>query len=388
VVHKTHIIIGTSAAGLGAAYRLRMLDPNARIIAISYENEPPYNKCFIVDYLSNLRERDAVLTLTMQAARAKNIELVLGVWVLAIDTEQKCLSCSDGSSILFDTLFIATGSLPLVPSIIGSRGARGIFTFYHLADVDSMRAYMRDHSVRSAVVIGAGLTGLEAADGLRAQGIAVTVIERAPQLLPRIVDDTSSRMIATYMQKVGAVLCLGVSVVSVEQHNGAITGLSLSDNSYIKAELLVFAVGAQPGNAFAKTAGIALHNGYIRINSVMQTNIPGIFAGGDCAVLPQREAPSFTWPEAMQQGMCAAYSMVGESRPYRGGPAVISSAFFGVKFASCGLIAPTTGEYTIKTKEGDDFYHRYVYSDSILRGFVLVGNTQFLAHLRREVVAL
>jgi NAD(P)H-nitrite reductase large subunit len=386
LMSNTYIIIGVSAAGLGVVHTLRKLDAAARIVCISYELEDPYNKCFIVDYLSGAKERSAVLTLTDSVAQSKHIERVLGVRVISIDQSKCQVVCSNGAVFPYTAVCIATGCSPVLPEIAGGGGAQGIFTFYHISDVDSIRAYIAQHNVQEAVVVGAGFTGLEAADGLRAHVPTVSVIERSTHALPHHVDTAGAALIEQYMQKSDVRFYANTSVVQIEQSGGAVKAVILSDGRTILAHLVIYAVGARPHTELASASGILLRDGYIAVDDAMQTSAQGIYAAGDCAVLPRRMRPSFTWPAAMYQGTIAAHSMAGQSKIAVEAPPVISSSFFGIKFASCGVLVPVEPElYTIKITSGTDFYHRLVYKDGFLRGFVLVGNTQLLAQLRRDI---
>ena len=386
---KTHIIIGTSAAGIGAANVLRRLAPEDRIVCMSAESEPPYNKCFLADYAHGQKGRDQILTLRCQMAKDKNIELMLGVRVENIDRERKAVALSDGRELLYDTLLVATGASPFVPPVKGIDGP-GVFTFHTLQDVDRILAFVKNNRTTNVVVIGAGLSGLEAADALVSHNCRVMVVERAPRVLHQQVDKASAQFIQNKMEKLGITFLPEAHVSEIVRSGDGIKSILLKNGKQVVASLVVCAAGVVPNGTLAGDAGIECINGGIKVDECMRTNDPSIFAAGDCVVVPDaitgQIINSCTWPDAMQQGMVAAHAMVGKQKVYGGAMPIVSSSFFGVKFASCGFLNELPDGYRIEQKSGEGYQHTFILRDSILRGFCLVGNTQQFSMLRRLVL--
>jgi len=388
---KTFVIIGTSAAGIGTAYRLRMLDAAARIICISDEAETPYNKCFIVEYLSGERELSQVLTLTPESAQQKNIECMLATRIIALHVEQKYIESASGEHIPYDALFLGMGCSPIVPDIDGIHGIAGVFTFYNVHDVHALHAYIKKQNVKKAIVIGAGLTGLEAADGLAKKGLEVIIIERASHVLPNQVDYDGAQIIHNHIQQSGISLHVQTSVVRIAQKEGAFCGVELADGTLLDADMLICAVGARPNSALAQKAGIVMQDGYVRVDEHMQTSVPALYAGGDIALMKDQITgelvPSCTWPDAMQQGMVAAYNMVGQQKLYAGSVVTVSSSFFGIKCAISGDVKSRhAADHRVEIKSGDGWYHLFVYKQNQLRGFMLIGNTGEFSQWRRTLM--
>jgi NAD(P)H-nitrite reductase large subunit len=386
---KTHVIIGASAAGLGAAHRLRFLDDHARIIMVSAEQENPYNKCRVVEYVSGECTRTDITTMTTANAATKHIDLKLGFHVIALDHRNRCITGADGSFISYDALCIATGSTPRRLPIAGIEHVEGIYPFYYLSNVDSIRAYIAAHAVQTAVIVGAGCTGLEVADSLHLQGVRVTIIESAERVISRYTDCTAAAYITRHMHERGIKLYLDTSVVAIEQKGGLLSAVVTSAGSAIPAQLLIYAIGVQPNTQFAQDAGLTTRNGFITVDAYLKTSVTDVWAAGDCALFADRTAPDFMWQTAMQQGSVAAYGMVGQSALFTDRLPILRSAFFGAQFASCGVpnISPTTSpiSHDIKITSTTDFYHRLVYQDGTLQSFLLVNNVQVLPRLRQEV---
>lgn len=387
---KTYVIIGTSAAGIGAAYRLRMLDASARIICISQEKEIPYNKCFIVEYLSGERNEQQLLTLTPESAQQKNIECMLGVKVTEIVPQEKKVVLSTTSSLQFDSLLIATGCSPIIPAIEGIE-AHGVFTFHTMHDVHHIKTFIKEHNSRVAVVIGAGLSGLEAADGLIAHTINVHVIERASFVLSHHITPEAAAVIHNHMHVHGITLYCNTALKRVVQENGFVTGVELDNGIILKTDIVICTVGVRPNSNLALSAGIHTHNGSLLVDTFMQTNVPDIFAAGDVVLVKDQISgqliPSCTWSDAMQQGMVAAYNMIGENRAYGGIVPTASSAFFGIKYMTCGVVKNIPSTYRTEIKKGEGWYHLFVYDEQDhLKGFILVGNTQESTQLKRTLL--
>lgn len=381
---KTHLIIGTSAAGIAAAQKLRQLDPACEIMCVSDEAERPYNKCFLADYVAGLKQEQQLFTLAHAQAEQKNIQLLLNRRVTAIQPDEKRITLADGQHIAYDSLMLGIGATPVVPSLPGANLA-GVFTFHRLRDMHAINTYIMQRAVKKVVVVGAGLTGLECADALHARGLQVTVVERAAQLLHSFIDAQASQFIERRMHSAGIATRLASSVQEIvgDVH---VRSVRLADGSLHDADMVVFAIGVRSNLELARVSGIQCSDAGIIINDHMQTNLPGIFAAGDvCAVrdlLTGNTVPNRTWPDAMFQGMMAANAMVGLPKQYAGVTMIISSHFFDIKFVACGPVISPPSECEVIVRMGGDYYHKYLIENGYLKGFLLVGNTGLLTKLR------
>jgi NAD(P)H-nitrite reductase large subunit len=386
---KRYLIIGASAAGIGCALRLRMLDAGAQIAVLTAENDWPYNKCIMADVLLGEKPLDEITFCNQAMLEQKRIELVRGACVTAIDTEQKSVICSDRSNFTYDALCIATGKSPRMLPLLENKKFSNLFNFYYKSDLEQIICYITQQSLHRAVVIGAGLTGLEAADGLRARGLEVTIIEAASHLLPSLINEQASQFITKKIEEAGATVITGEKVVGYEERDGCITELQLSSGKQLQSDLVVCAIGAVPNTQFLPET-ITLQNSYCVVDEFMQTSVPGIFAAGDCCLvydqLTKRVQPNALWPDAMQQGMCAAYGMAGTPKKYPGSVSIASSGFFGIKVAIAGPVKPAAPQ-RIEEQTTSDFHHRLIYDNDKLVGFMLIGNTTMLSDYRRQLLS-
>jgi len=369
---KTHIIIGTSAAGIGAFNKLRQLDPQAEIICISQEKELPYNKCFLAEYLGNIKLLDSIYTVKQPLPPT----FLLGTKVTHINPADKRLHLSDGQMLSYNSLFLGLGTHALRPPIPGIE-LEGVFTFHTLADTQAIIDYIARYHVKQAVVIGAGLSGLEAADALLAHGVQVSVVEQKSQVLPAHVDLQGSQLIQAAMEAHKVALYGSERVTQILGASDRVIGVQLAGGGQLPADLVIVAIGARPNTSLAAQAGLEMQGGGIVTMPTLATSIQDIYAGGDVALvndqLTAQKVLNGTWPDAMLQGMMAAHAMAGQPKTYPGVLVVVSSSFFGVKFASCGLVVSPSGSCEVIAGIGEQGYQKILLEAGHIKGFLLVG---------------
>lgn len=387
---KKHIIIGASAVGIAAIHKLRQLDTESDIICISDEVETPYNKCMLADYLAGSKELHHVHTLTPEQAQAKNVTLMLGRRVVRIEPAHNYLVLDDGARLVYDSLLLGMGTRPYMPAVHGVDTAEGIFTFHHMRDIQSIMRYRIEHQAKKVVVIGSGLSGLECADALLAHGMHISVVELKDRVLNTQVDEQGSLHIQNCMASEGVSLYANEKVIKVHAKNNRVHSIELASGKILDADMVVCAVGLVPNLELVQNIGIDHCAQGVFTNEHMQTSISNVYAAGDIAMvhdnLSGQLVPSRTWPDAMLQGLVAAHAMAGQPRPYPGISTIISSSFFGVKFASCGPVINPDSAYQVIINKQPDFYHKYLLHDGNLKGFLLVGNTGNMGKLRQMLM--
>jgi len=396
-MNKKHVIIGVSAAGISMANNLRRLDSESEIICISTEKEIPYNKCFLADHLSGLKSEDQVYTLTPDLCKKKNITLRLGVWVERIVSQEKKIIISGGESISYDTLFIGTGSFPVVPDIKGVKKVKnGIFTFHTIADSQALLSLAKSKKGLRVVIVGAGLSGLECADSLSEQGAHVFVVEMHNRVLFRQVDQQGSDLIVKHMLKQGISFYPEQTVSEVlSDQKRTVSGVKLASGLQLEADCVVFALGLRPNIGIVKGTDIELCNGGILTDDYMRTTVPNIYAGGDVACVKDQVSGervlSCTWPDAMFQGMIAANAVTGKPRIYPGVTLITSSSFFGLTFcasgATAGPVVSGSNGYEIAKNASEDNYCKILVKNGLVRGFLSVGASTNLARLKRALLS-
>ncbi len=285
---KQIVIIGGVACGPKAAARARRCDPKAKITIIEEGELISYASCGLPYYISGAIAKRHTL-LVRSAADFKNvndIDVLLGTRVEKIDRvghKVHMVKMSDGqSSVLeYDKLVIATGSNPMRPPLEG-HDLQGVFWIKDLADADRILAWVTAEGVKKAVVVGAGLVGIEMAEVLTVRGLGVTIVEAMDGVLPGALDEEIAAPLARYLTKKGVVLKTRERLASFEGEDGCVRRVN-TDKSTIDADVVVVAIGVRPNVKLARDASLTIGTtGAIAVNEMLRTDDPDIYAGGDC----------------------------------------------------------------------------------------------------------
>ncbi len=287
---KKVVIVGGVAGGASTAARLRRLDETAQIILLERGDHISYANCGLPYYIGEaIKERDALFVMTPEKFRAWfNVEVRVRHEVTAIDrASQKVLvvdhRTGEEYSEQYDYLVLSPGAEPLRPPLPGiDHGA--IFTLRSVADTDRIYAYIRDRRPQTAVVIGGGFIGLEMAENLHGRGLAVTVVEMAPQLLPP-ADPEIAALVQNYLRAMGVALRLGDGVKQFHAAENGAVDVELQSGARLPADLVLLAIGVRPEVKLAREAGLEVGRG-IKVNEYLQSSDPCIYALGDAIELP------------------------------------------------------------------------------------------------------
>ncbi len=395
---KTYVIIGASAAGIGALNRLARLAPTDQIICIAAQQVNPYNTCLLADYCAGKKTHAELSIFNLQKA-PENVIMKLGVRVETIDPRVKQVLLSDGKMISYDALFIGTGTTATIPPIDGIRDGRGVFTFQTMADCQQIMDYRVQHGVTKAVVIGAGLTGLECADALAQHGVSVTVVEKQDRVLSHLVSPEGSTFIQKAMNAMDVEFYPGQTVTRVCVRDGCVSGIELGSGIVIQVQMVIVAVGARQNSELVQRAGIAVSENGIVTDEYLRTSIEGVWAGGDgaqvaCAYTNALIA-SCTWPDAMLQGLTAAHGMTGDLKRYQGATRITDSAFFGLQFQAGGVPFSDAVNYVMDAQNREELVAMLFIVDKKVVGYfccstgdipltfkkLLLGVIPYAAHL-------
>lgn len=259
----------------------------------------------------------------------RKIDLKLGVRALALNTEAKTVTASDGGTYSYDKLIYATGAECFVPPFAG-HDKPGVLTIRHLWDSRKLQNYLK--TAKKAVVIGGGVLGLEAASELMRSGVQVTVLEATPQIIGRQVDAGSAACLKASMEKLGVACHEGVSIAAIEG-DGQVSGVRLADGRVFPADFVVVSCGNRGNVQIAKDAGIAVERSIV-VNQRMETSAGDVYACGDCC---QFEGVNFQlWQEASNQGRVAGANAAGEQVAYANQLLGLSLEGFGTALFAMG----------------------------------------------------
>ncbi len=372
-----YVIIGASAAGLATAESIRKYDREGDVTVLTEEAYLPYSRPSISYYLKGkVKESDMPLRKS-NYYKQKNINVVTDSKVTAVDTDKKFVKVGR-KAYPYDKLCFATGSVPFVPPMENVKGKDNALTFLDLKAAKEIKA-MANSDTR-AVVIGAGLIGLKAAEGLVKICKSVDVVELAPKVLPSILDDTAAKQVKKHLENNGIKIHLGNTVEKAVSKGKQITSVVLKDGKKLPCDLLVVAVGVRPKTDLAESTGLQVNRGIITDTQTMETSVKDIYAAGDCCVsvdmLDGSKRIIALWPNAVQQGRVAGAQMAGADETVGGTYSVNAIDFFGLRICTCGVINPQGDGYTQQVKKDGDAYKRLVIKDGMLMGYVLINCSQ------------
>lgn len=371
-----YVIIGASAAGLATAESIRKADKTGKITILTKESYLPYSRPSISYYLKGIVSEKDMYLRKASYYKEKSIHIITDCNVTEIDTENKTVK-SENAEYPYDKLCIATGSKPFIPPMKNVEGNKNALTFLDLKATKEVNR-LANASTR-AVVIGAGLIGMKAAEGLSKVCASVDVVELAPRVLPSILDEKSARSVKEFLEENKISFHLENTVTEAKAENGKITEVILKSGEALPCDLLILAVGVRPETELAEQAGLEVNRGIIISNETMQTSNENIYAAGDCTVsvdmLDGASKIIALWPNAVNQGIIAGNRMAGGKLTADGAYSVNAIDFYGLRICTCGLINAKGEQYSDKIKADGDSYKRLVFEDNRLVGFVLINSS-------------
>jgi len=286
---KKIVVIGGTACGPKAAARARRCDQQAQITIIEQGGNLSVATCGLPYYVSGVI--DSRQQLVQRGSdffkEVMNIEVLTRTRAVAIDRKNRRveilnLETDRASTVEYDKLVLATGSTPIVPDLKG-KDLKGIFTLSKIEEAHAIRNLVAPRKIKKAVIIGAGLIGLEMAEALVTQGIEVSVVEALDWVLPSLLDFESAAYVEKHLQEKGVKLHLGQSLTGFEGDKEGRVSRVITKKTELEADLALLAIGVKPNTGLAEAAGLDIGaTGGIAVNAHLQTSDPAIYAGGDC----------------------------------------------------------------------------------------------------------
>ncbi len=289
--HYDLLVIGGVAAGMSAASQARRVNPKMTIGVLEKGDYVSYGACGMPYYISGkIRDHSNLIAIDVEEYITKRkIEIMRRSEAVKVDFSAKRVSArgeSGSEDFSYGRLVIATGARPFVPPIEGIRHER-IFTLHDLSEGIAIRNFIEKNSPRSAALIGGGFIGLEMAGELTETGIRCTILEKM-ESVAMTLDPEVRGIIASRLADKGVEVLTGVDVKRIEPAGQGLR-IHLADGKAVEADFAVVSVGVMPATEFLRTAGLAMTDrGAIIVNERSETNIEGVYAGGDCATVRHR----------------------------------------------------------------------------------------------------
>lgn len=318
------LIIGGVAAGTKAAAKLKREDRGALVKILTKSTDISYAGCGLPYYVGGMiPSRDELIVNTPQKyAGLTGAEVVTGCEVTSVDFASKTVTAvKDGAALTenYDKLIIATGAEPIVPDVPG-KSLPGVFCLRTPDDAVGLLAYVKANGCRRAAVVGAGFIGLEAAENLMAQGLSVTVVDAAAQIMPNAFDPEMADYARRRLKEAGVQIFTGRRLTGVRGEQKA-EGIE-TDGGSVAADVVVLAIGVRPATAFLADSGLEMVKGTIVTDEHLCTNVPDVYAAGDCAqthnMLTGKPQWSAMGSTANIAARVLAKSLCGEKAAYGG----------------------------------------------------------------------
>lgn len=359
-----YVIIGNSAAAIGAVEGIRQADKTGGITLISSEPHHTYSRP-LISYLLQGKTDWERMRYRPEGFYAENgCKTLFGKSAVRLDPEKKRLDLDDGSVVPYGRLLVATGSSPFLPPMEGIEKVKKRFSFMSLDDAEALEAALLPEA--RVLVVGAGLIGLKCAEGIRARVGSITVVDLAPRILSSILDEKGALLVQEHLERQGIVFRLGASVKRFAEN-----AAELTSGETLEFDLLVTAVGVRPNIALVKDAGGETDRGIV-VDERMATTLPDIYAAGDCVESMDLSCGTrrvlAILPNAYTGGYAAGLTMAGGSPvPLKAMP-MNAIGFFGLHIL-------TAGSYTGKayTESGGGSYKKLFYAEDRLNGFIMIG---------------
>jgi NAD(P)H-dependent nitrite reductase large subunit/NAD(P)H-dependent nitrite reductase small subunit len=366
------VVIGNGMAGMRAVEELLELAPDRYDITVfGAEPHTNYNRILLSPLLAGDTNTADIFLNTPEWYAENRIALHSGDPVVAVDRRRRIVRSSKGVEVPYDRLLLATGSTPIMLPIPG-KDLPGVVTFRDLADVDAMLESARRY--KTAVVIGGGLLGLEAASALLKRGMDVTVVHLFDTLMERQLDAAAAALLRTCLEGRGVKFKMPAKTTAILGES-RVSAVRFEDGGEVAAELVVMATGVRPNIELANKAGLRCERG-ILVDDTLQTYDPSIYAVGEC-VQHRNRTFGLVAPLWEQARVCAIHlAELGVSR-YRGTLPATQLKVAGIELYSAGDFANTEGtEALVLQDHRNGIYKRLVIRDNRLRGAVLYGDAQ------------
>jgi nitrite reductase (NADH) large subunit len=377
---KHYCIIGTGVAAVNAAKAIRDIDKETHISLFGAEKLLPYNRIKLSKELFSDLRSEKVLLKKEKWYETQNIRTYPNTKIVSINTVEHQLFTDTGDTFFYDKLLLCTGaknrSLP-----VNGVDRRGVFTIREMHEAEDFKTFIEDKE--SVVNIGGGIQGLETAWSILQAGKKVTIVEVAPRLMARQLDEKTSTLLKRKIEEAGVDIYLNASIKEIVG-NDQVEGILLNETR-ISCDSVIYSIGVVPNLDLVENTSIQTNRGII-VNERMETNLPNVYAAGDVTEL-HGEVEGL-WGRAMDQGKVAGKNMASATEWYeKTTPFTVFNAF-GISLFSIGLVDEGQCDTTIIDEDGDEKYTRIFIKDEKIVGVIslegIVASTPYKMAIEKK----
>jgi len=389
-MNTKYLIIGHSAAALGAVEGIRKIDKDGTITICTDEKEPSYARPFIVYYAAGRTPKEKVYFNNEKYLEDLGAKVQYDTKITKLEARKNKATTAKGEEIIFEKVLIATGGKAIHPPIKGDN-FKEVIQFMTLEDADKMRTFGK--KTDTAVVLGGGLIGLKATEALHEMGKKVVMVELADFILGRVMDKNSSDLMKARLEAHDVEIITKNTIQEILGKKGSVSAVKLKDGTKINCQMVVIAIGVTPNVDFIDKNEIEINRGVI-VNEFLQTNIPYVYAAGDVAegtnIVTGEKSVIAIWPIAKKQGYYAGLNMAGYKKEYSGGLVENVLEFENLPIFSYGEtnVDQSNSDIEIIVKENKDKaqYLKLIIKNDILIGAVITNNLSTVGIYRDLII--
>lgn len=372
------VVIGASASGISAVKTLRELNKDIEIILVS-KDDKVYSRCILHHYISNHRTIDELNFTDKSFFEDYDINWKNGVEVIKLDDTKKELTLSNDEKLTYDKLIIASGASSFIPPVKNLREARNVVGLRNLDDAILIKDKAKE--IKNAVILGAGLVGIDALVGLIDFDINLSLVEMGNKVLPIQLDKYTSKTYEKAFEEKGVSLKLGVSAeeLIVDENNNP-KELVLNTREKVPCELVVVATGVRSNVSFLEGSNVETDRFGLLINSKGETNVKDIYGCGDVT------GRNPIWPTATKEGIIAAHNVLGESLEMTDFFASKNTMnFLNIPTLSIGMIEPMDESFVVEIREDEKGYKKIIHKDGKIVGAIIQGDLSYAGVLTQLI---
>ncbi len=368
---RRHLVIGGGTAGINAIRTIREEESEKSEITL-VSAEKPYSRMVLPYYLDRSIAESHVYTATAKGLADWGVKTHLGRRATALDAKANVCTLDDGTKVEYDDCLIATGSSPVKAPVPGADG-RAVHSFWTL---DQARAVIGEITPGSHVVmVGAGFIAFTILNSILSLGAKLTIVEVAPRILPRMVDDTGAGLVETWLKKHGVAIRTGVKLAKIADVKGR-TQLKFASGADVIGDVVIMATGIRTNLDWLKSSGVMINRGVV-VDEHLRSSVPTVYAAGDIAegrdLVTGEPAVHAIEPTAQEHGRVAGANMAGKDVRYRGSLIINIVEVCHLDVASFGVWDDAKAEVATGLQADRPAYRKLLWRGDRLTGAIILG---------------
>ncbi len=368
---RRHLIIGGGTAGMNAIRTIREEETEKSTITL-VSAEKPYSRMVLPYYLDRSIAESHVFTATARVLHDWNVTTHLGKRATALDTHANVCTLDDGATVEYDDCLIATGSSPVRAPVPGADGP-GVHSFWTL---DQARGVLGEIQPGSHVVmVGAGFIAFTILNSILSLGAKLTIVEVAPRILPRMIDDTGAGLVQKWLEKNGVAVRTGAKLTRIDEAKGR-RRLKMAAGGDLVADVVIMATGIRTNLEWLKSSGVKVNQGVV-VDDHLRSSAPNVYAAGDVAegrdLISQANAVHAIEPTAQEHGRVVGANMAGRDVRYRGSLIINIVEVCHLDVASFGAWDDGKAETASGVKADRPAYRKLLWRGDRLTGAIILG---------------